>query len=256
MGTVHRASAPVAGGSLRCDAVDVAFLTSGLARPGLHSPLDLREWTPMTKLRLLPILALSATLLLPSVAAVAQDEATEASPAADATMAVDDDRLAELEALVPMVLAGLPLTDNLRLATGEELASVMSPEEVAVLGALLEANGKTVSDYGAASTWLPITDTDIVVIQAHRIRGVDAEQTKAAWVEILSMGLEEPQIADGFIGGRPVTLVSDGAHPEVPLLHVFPARDVMWMVVAADQAIVEEAMKAIDASAAEAAAVE
>jgi hypothetical protein len=30
----------------------------------------------------------------------------------------------------------------------------------------------------------------------------------------------------------------------------------MWMVVAADQAIVEEAMKAIDASAAEAAAVE
>jgi len=199
----------------------------------------------MTKFRLLSTMTLTAVLLLPSGAVVAQDDA-DASPAPEATMAVDDPRLAELEALIPPALAGLPLGDNLVLATGEELVSVMKPEESDILLALLDEHDKTTADYAAATTWLPISDSDVVVVQAHRVAGVDASETIATWVEILSLGLEEPDIAEGFISGRPVTLVSDASRPEVPLLHLYPAGDVMWMIVAADQAIVEEAVGAVD----------
>ena len=45
--------------------------------------------------------------------------------------------------------------------------------------------------------------------------------------------------------GRAVTLVSDAAQPEVPLVHLYPTRDVMWMIVAADQALVEEAINTV-----------
>ena len=210
----------------------------------------------MTKLRLLPSLTLTAALLLPSGAVLAQDETTTVSPAPEATMAAIDDRLTELAALLPPALAGLPLGDNLQFATGEQLATVMSAEETAMLGALLEANGKTAADYAAATTWLPITETDIVVLQAHRIEGVDASQTIDAWVQIVSLGLEEPQVSEGFIGGRPVTLMSDAAMPEVPLLHLFPADDVVWMMVAADQDLVEAAMDELGADGGEVGAVE
>ena len=162
----------------------------------------------MTKLRLLSAVTLAAALLLPTGAVVAQDDA-DASSAAEATLATDDPRLAELEGLLPPALAGLPLGDNLTLATGEELVSVMQPGESDILLALLDEHGKTTADYAAAMSWLPVTDSDIA--------------------------------------GRPVTLVSDDARPDVPLLHLFSAADVMWMIVSLDETIVEEAMEAVDA---------
>jgi hypothetical protein len=206
----------------------------------------------MTKLRLLPTLALSAALLLPASAAFAQDEAPDASPDAAASMTTDDPRLAELEALVPPALAGLTLGENLQLATGEELRAVMSEGEAAVLDEMLTANGRSWSDYAAATTFVPITGSDVVVIQAHRVAGIDASQTIDAWLEILAMGLGEADVAEGSIAGRAVTLVTDKSRPEVPLLHMFPAGDVVWMVVAVDEAFVEETMEAVGADAEEA----
>ncbi len=201
----------------------------------------------MTKTRLLPVLVLVAALLLPSGATLAQDDSTAPDPTADASPAAQDPRFAELEALVPPALAGLPLGDNLVFATGEELFDIMPPEDSAILEGVLEANGKTVADYAAATTWLPTSDSDIVVVQAHRIAGVDASETVGAWVEIVSVNLEDPQSAEGFIAGSPVTLVFDASSPEVPTLHLFTAGDVMWMIIAADKAIVEEAMGAVGA---------
>ncbi|MEA2025371.1 MAG: hypothetical protein U9O18_01635 [Chloroflexota bacterium] len=201
----------------------------------------------MIKLDLLSAMALTAALLLPSGTALAQDGSTTPDPATGAAMTAEDPRFAELEALVPPALAGLPLGDNLVFATGEELLDIMQPEESAILEEVLEANGKTPADYAAATSWLPTSESDIVVIQAHRIAGVDASETMEAWVEIVSVNLDDPQSAEGFIAGRPVTLVSDASSPEVPTLHLFPAGDVMWMIIAADEAIVEEAMGAVGA---------
>ncbi len=197
------------------------------------------------KPRLLTSLALLALLLLPA-GAVAQDDSA-ASPAAGATAVAEDPRFAELEALMPAALAGLPLVDNLALATGERLFGMMRPEESAILQGLLDEHGKTVADYAAASTWLQISATEVVVIQAHRIAGIDASGTIDAWVDVLTINLADPQVSEGFIAGRPVTLVSGGFAPEVPPLHLFPAGDVMWMVVAADGTLVEEAMAAVGA---------
>lgn len=198
----------------------------------------------MTKLRLLPILALSAALLLPTAAASAQDDA-QSSPAPDASAATDDTRLAELQALVPENLAGLPLREQLQLATGETLAEVMSDAERTVLDGMLEANDKTLADYAAASVLLSITDTDVVVVQAHRISDIDASATIGSWAEILSLNLDEPLVRDEVIAGHDVTLVTDTSQPNFAPLYLLPAGDVVWMVVAADEALVEEAVNVL-----------
>jgi hypothetical protein len=198
----------------------------------------------MTKLRLLPILALSAALLLPAATATAQDDA-QGSPAPNASAAADDTRLAELQALVPESLAGLALRDQLQLAAGETLAGVMSDAERTELDAMLEANDKTLADYAAASALLSITDTDIVVVQAHRISDIDASATIGSWAEILSLNLTEPLVRDEALAGRDVTVVADTSQPDFAPLYLFPAGDVVWMVVAADEALVEEAVNVL-----------
>ncbi len=178
---------------------------------------------------------------------MAQDEAG-ASPGPDATAPSQDPRFTELAALMPESLAGQVLADNLTLATGEQLFALMRPEETAVLQRVLDATGTTVADYAAATTWLPVTATDVVVVQVHRIAGIDAAATLDAWVEVLTINLAEPQVSEGSVAGLPVTFVSDGSTPEVPKLHLFSAGDAIWMVVAADQAIVEETVAAVAAA--------
>jgi hypothetical protein len=126
--------------------------------------------------------------------------------------------------------------------------AVMKPEESDLLLAMLDENAKAPADLAAATTWLPVTDTDIVVVQAHRVDGIDAAATVDAWIELLSLSLEEPVIAQDVVGETTVMLVSDATRPEVPLLYLFPAGDVMWMVVADEVAIVEEAVAAAAAT--------
>jgi hypothetical protein len=155
---------------------------------------------------------------------------------------------------VPTALAGLPLDENLQLATGEQLATVMSPEETSVLEALLEANGAALADYAAAATWLPLSETDIVVIQAHRIAGVPAAQTLDSWVEILSLSTTEPEVTEASIAGRTITRMSDAANEAAPPLHIFSAGDVVWMLWSDDPLLVEEAMDEVGADGGEAAA--
>ncbi len=198
----------------------------------------------MNTTRLLPTLVLSAALLLPSATAIAEDDGAETAQGADAT-AVAPDSIAELKAIMPSELAGLELAENLQLASGEQLFSVMRQEEAALLLEVFDANDKTVADYAAATTLLPVSESDIVIVQAHRIAGIDAAATIETWVAVLSVKLQEPVVARSDIDGRAVTLVSDATRPEVPLLYLFAAGDIVWMIVTADQSIVAEAMDAV-----------
>jgi len=202
----------------------------------------------LSKLRLLPIVGLAIVLLLPMAAAQAQEDVeTSAQPAT--LEAVEDTRIEELTALVPENLAGLPLRENLQAATGEQLAEQMSDDERAVFEAMLSANGKTLGDYAAANILVPITDTDFIVLQPHRVSGIDAHATIDAWVEILGLNAEQPRVVEQVIAGRDVSLVSDDARPDFPLLHLFAGADVVWMVVAEDEALVEEAVRTLTATA-------
>ena len=200
----------------------------------------------MNKMRLLPALALAGALLLPAGVALAQDDATETPADVEASLVPVDPRLGELEALIPASLAGLALGDNLMLATGEELLSIMLPEEADIVLGVLDENDKTVADYAAATSYLSLADTEILVLQAHRIAGIDASETVDAWVEVLSMGLDDPLIEQGEIDGRAVTVISDGSAQGVRL-QLFPAGDVIWMIVGADETIMTEAMEAVGA---------
>jgi hypothetical protein len=205
----------------------------------------------MTKLRPLSIVALAGALLLPASAALAQDEAA-ASAAPEPSLATEDSRLDELERLIPSALAGLPLDENLQLATGEQLMSVMRPEEIALLDELFTSTGRTSADYAAAATALEVAGDQIVYIQAHRIADVEAAETIDAWVAILSLHVAEPLVGEDSIGGRMVTLMSDGANPGAPRLHMFPARDVVWMMWTDDEILVGATMDAVEAAGGEA----
>ncbi len=194
----------------------------------------------MIKLRLVPTVILAAALLLPVATTSAQDEA-EASVTPE-VVAAEDARIEELRALVPETLAGLPLRENLQVATGEQLAQQMSEEERARFDAMLEANGAILADYAAANAFLPINDTTAVVVQPHRVTGIDAAGTIDTWVELLSLNAAEPEVSVTTVSGHDVTLFSDAAEPDFPLLHLFAAGDIVWMVVAEDEALVEEAV--------------
>ncbi len=202
----------------------------------------------MPKLRLLPAFGLSVALLLPVAAAQAQED-VETSPEAATAAAIEDTRIGDLTLLVPENLAGLPLRENLEVATGEQLLEQMSADERAVFEALLTANGKTISDYAAANALVPITDTDFIVVQPHRITGIDAAATIDRWLEILDLNAAEQRVTEQVIAGRDVTLISDDARPDFPLLHLFADADIIWMVVAEDDSLVEEAVRTLTATA-------
>lgn len=195
----------------------------------------------MTKLRPLLALALIAMLSIPGAAA-AQDQAP-ADPAPEPAPTEPDTRLSELEALVPEYFAGLPLRENMQAAPGELLTSRMDDDERSVFEAMLAANGRTLADYAAANIPVRVDDATVIIIQPHRVSGVDASATLDTWVEILGLNAERPVIDTTLIAGSTVARVSDDARPDFPALHVFAAGDVVWMVVAEDEAVVEEAVR-------------
>jgi hypothetical protein len=214
----------------------------------------------MTKPRLLATLLLLPALVPPS--ALGQDQpapspaASAPSSAASAVASADaaapspaiearDDRLSELQALVPEQLAGLALHEHLQLATGERLSEQMTEQERALLEDMLAANGKSFDDYAAANVQVPVTETEVVVLQAHRIRGIDAAATLATWTTLLGLDAIRQRVVAEELAGHEVLLLSDAARRRRPPLHLFAAGDVVWMMVARDEALVEEAVRVI-----------
>jgi hypothetical protein len=124
----------------------------------------------------------------------------------------------------------------------------MSDDEYAVLEAMLAEQGRSFADYVAANVYLPITDTQVVVVQAHRVDGIDAAGAIEGWIEILGLNAEQPRVIAASIAGREVVLVSDDARPDFPPLTMFAAGDVVWMVVSENEALVEEAVRALSAA--------
>lgn len=199
----------------------------------------------MTKHSRLLAVSLSAMLTLPAAAA-AQDEVAS-SPLPEASSVAADQRLAQLEMLVPEYFAGLPLRENMQSAPGELLTSRMDDDERAVFEAMLEDAGKSIADYAAASVPVRVDEANAIVIQPHRVTGIDAVATLDSWIEILSLNAERPVVDRTRIAGQDVVLVSDDARPDFPLLHVFASGDVVWMVVAEDPAVIEEAVRTFGA---------
>ena len=93
----------------------------------------------------------------------------------------------------------------------------------------------------------PSPTPQLVLVQLHRVTGIDAAATIDTWVELLSLNAAEPEVSATTVSGHDVTLFSDDAQPDFPLLHLFAAGDVVWMVVAEDEALIEEAVAVLAA---------
>ena len=197
----------------------------------------------MPKLRLLLVTALATALLLPT-GAMAQDDTAETSTP-QPSAATEDTRVEDLRALVPEDIGGLPLRETLQVATGEELVPQMGEDERAVFESILESGGKTFDDYVAANAVVALNDTDAIIIQPHRVVGIDASSTLDGWLEILSLNAQEPRVAQELIAGQDVYLITDDVRPDFPRLHLFASGDVVWLVVVEDDAIAAEAVRAL-----------
>jgi len=198
--------------------------------------------------RLLAGLLVACCLLLSTDAAGAE-AGTDTAAAPIASPAAIDPRLGAIVAMMPAELAGLPLDEHVQAATGEQIAGVMRPSEAALLGALLVTHGKSLDDYVAASTWLRFGESLALVLQAHRIAGVDAATTVDDWVEILSQHLSRPKAGSRTVAGRQMTTLADAAAPELPPVYLLPADDVLWMIWTGDEAMAETAVLTLDAEA-------
>ena len=203
----------------------------------------------MTPFRLLAGLLVACCLLLSTDAARAE-AGTDTSAAPIASPAAVDPRLEEMVAMMPAELAGLPLDEHVQAATGEQLAEVMQPSEAALLDTLLVTHGKSLDDYLAASTWLAFGESIALVLQAHRIAGVDAATTVDDWVAILSQHLSQPEAGSRTVAGRQLTTLADAAAPELAPVYLWPADDVLWMIWTSDEAMAETAVLTLDAEAA------
>ncbi len=202
----------------------------------------------MPKFRFPLALALLAVIALPTATGAQLDAEASTPPAS--TVASGDTRLAELETIVPEYFAGLPLRENMQSAPGELLASRMDEDERALFEAMLEANDKTLADYAAANVPVRIDESTVIVIQPHRVTGIDAAGTLDAWGRILALDTQRPSIEHAVIAGHDVLIVSDEARPGFPMLHLLAAGDVVWMIVAQDAAVVEEAVRSLSAASA------
>lgn len=198
----------------------------------------------MTPSRLLAGLLVACCLLLSTDVARAETGADTSAAPIEWPAAIDP-RLEEMMAMMPAELAGLSLDEHVQAATGEQLAGVMQPSEVALLDELLVTSGKSLDDYVAASTWLTVGESLALVLQAHRIAGVDAAATVDGWVAILSQHLSRPEAGSRTVAGRELTTLADAAAPELPLLYLLPAGDVLWMIWTGDGAMAETAVLAI-----------
>ncbi|MEX1294586.1 MAG: hypothetical protein AB1Z67_00305 [Candidatus Limnocylindrales bacterium] len=199
-------------------------------------------------LRPLLALALVVTLAPPAAVSARDDAEATVEPAPPSPVASADTRLADLEALVPEFFAGLPLRENAQVAPGEMLISRMDDEERAAFEAMLAANGKSLADYAAANIVVRIDDASVVVIQPHRVAGIDAAATLEAWGDILGLDAERPTMDTVRVAGREVLRVSDEARDDFPSLHLFAGGDVVWMVLAGDAAVIEEAVRTLSAA--------
>jgi hypothetical protein len=199
--------------------------------------------------RLLAGLLVACCLLLSTDAAGAE-AGSDPTPAPIASPAAIDPRLGEIAAMMPAELAGLSIDEHVQAATGEQIVGVMQPSEAARLDALLVTHGKSLDDYVAASTWLQFGESLALVLQAHRIVGVDASTTVDDWVGILSQHLSQPRAGSQTVAGRHLTTLADAAAPKLPPVYLLPDDDVLWMIWTGDEAMAETAVLTLTAEAA------
>ncbi len=135
----------------------------------------------------------------------------------------------ELDARVPKTVGGQPISG--RSAPALALFANAAPEDIKPLTDALAAMGKTLAD---ASVLLATSADNSVLIQALRVKGVDAAPLVPALVA--QIGLNQPvQQAAEEIAGKAVTVVTATGRKQ----YLYPKDDTVWFVSAEEPGLTE-----------------
>jgi hypothetical protein len=138
-----------------------------------------------------------------------------------------------LEDLVPDEVGGVRLVKT--TVHGPDLGE-LDPEEAANFAAVIENVEGPLEAFSAVSG-----TGEGIAISAWRMEGTDGGQLGEAFIAFV-LGLGEAQVEDITIGGKEVKRVTP---TDTTPLHVYVTGEVMFVVQAADPALVEEAFAAL-----------
>lgn len=148
---------------------------------------------------------------------------------------------AELAALIPTEIAGTPIETT--SISGPEFAAFAGddPEGQAELNAFLSGLNRSINDVSVAGASASIgDDSTSLSISAIRVRGADTGALLAGISQFEQSELDTPVTEQTTIGGKPVTVVSDGSDPESSRSYLYGRGDVVFQVETDDQAVLEE----------------
>jgi len=155
---------------------------------------------------------------------------------------------ADLVALFPAELGGVPLVDDLDVDVGQELLAELDPsnpdhaDEIADIKGIIEAAGATVDDAATAVSFVELDDTTYGYMAAFHIRGGDMQQALPLFMASFQEDVPASRVEQAQIANREVTLLYDEESPESDPLVVVAIGDVIWLLSAPER-FLEEAVK-------------
>lgn len=209
---------------------------------------------------------LTAALLLPSVGAVAQDDApasaasvaplAAASPAASAVPASDGGEPASdggepaadssqpatdaLLVLIPVEAAGLALRQQATTFGAAELRANSAEEELALLDKLIGAAGEPADGLGVAAVLATTADgAGGILMQVIKVPGMLPDDGIAFWTGMLDLANESSVVERVEIAGKTATTYVSPADPNVTA-HLYSVDGAAWLIIASDQDVLDD----------------
>ena len=137
-----------------------------------------------------------------------------------------------LDTLFPATLGGAPA--DVLLSNGKAAFASYDPSFVSSMNDILVAHGKTIEDLTVANAIFTAKGQQWLVT-AYQVPGLDAAVTETLFDPLIAAFYPKAKRAEMTIGGKPVTLLSNGKYsPKGRFLYMYLKDDVLWEVSAVD----------------------
>lgn len=196
---------------------------------------------PRYRARLVALSLVVGTLALAPASAFSQDAE---SPAPSASLEPGSGQLeaGDLAALMPIELAGLPIpAENTTILRGQEIIET-NPSAESQFEAVAAATGVAIDDMAQGLAYVDLGEGGLLFVSALQAPGGDAAVLLDVIVGLSTESMSEPSVEQTEIGGKPVTLVSDGEPDEVSPAIVYASGDTLWVVQGDDDEAVAEVL--------------
>jgi hypothetical protein len=137
-----------------------------------------------------------------------------------------------LDTLFPATLGGAPA--EVLLSQGKAAFASYDPAFVSSMNDILVSHGKTIEDLTVANATF-VAKGQQWLVSAYQVPGLDASVTASLFDPLIAALYPKAKRAEMTVGGKPVTLLSNGKYsPKGRFTYIYLRDDVMWEVDAVD----------------------